>query len=825
MRMRKSSGLIASLVLVTMLLAHNDIRAESPAEASPNETATGRSAGAGSQSDVGMDEIIVTARKRPESILKVPVVEIAVPQAKMESLQVTEIADLPKLVPGLDMGQNILTIGTQVAIRGIGTTAYDQGVDQSVALNIDGVSMGSGIAFQSGLFDVGSVEVLKGPQSLFYGKSTTAGVIALRTADPTDKLEAIGRAEYEVEAKTWKGEAIFSGPVADGLKVRLATQYSSSDGYFRNMTVPLEATGAEAPEYNRAQHVSESYKVRLTALWDPSDTFSARFKANVARMDVIDPSPSEIGDCFSGVNGAPPLSVPFIGPYNDCRISRNFYTVSMDPAAFPGILHDGHPFLDTMMEFGSLEMNYHPMREITIDSTTGYSYLKAEASANAFETSYAAPALVAENDYRRHSWSEELRVNSDFSGPINFTGGGYYENGLVSNDVSLLGNTVFGLPSPFEEAIDSIRIKSYSLFGQLRYQLIKPLELAGGLRWTDETRTQDPINLLTGAEITGQTDRIHSSKVMPEFTATYTPTDDLTVFGAYKKGFKSGSFSIATPPTPSVDNAFGDETARGGEVGLKSRWLERRLIANAALYYYTFSGLQVGTTEPPLAGGVPITRTLNAGGARTYGLDLDAAYRPIEIDNLQLSAAANWNHARYTQLTNVPCWASQTIAQGCTESFNSATGLYTGQNLSGTQMVRAPQWQMNLGGSYDVPLANGYKLTFNEANAYTSSYPTALAVGRPENDELQRAFVKVDLGVEFKSPDEQWSVAVIAKNVGDKIVTGTCSYEALQTGVIFPGTITGGATSGAGGVSSPVCFVDPGREIWLRLTVRPFARH
>ena len=825
MRMGIGAGWIVPLVSVMTLLGYGDLHAGAAADASPDSATTGPVAGTSAPSDTGIDEIIVTARKRPESILKVPVDEIAITPAKMESLQVTGVEDLPKLVPGLDLGETILTIGTQVAIRGIGTTAEDQGVDQSVSLNIDGVGMGSGLAFGSGLFDLGSVEVLKGPQSLFYGKSTTAGVIALRTADPTDVTEAIGRAEYETEAKTWRGEAIFSGPVVDGLKMRLATQYESSDGYFRNFGVPLEDTGAAAPEYDRGAHVSESYKVRLTALWDPSDAFSVRFKANVSRMDVIDPSPTEFGDCLGGVNGAPPLNIASIGPYNDCRISRNFYTVSMNPGNFPGLLHDGQPFLDQVMDFGSLEMNYRPAQEITISSTTGYSYLKAEAGANSLETTYAGPALAAENDYHRHSWSEELRVNSEFSGPINFTGGGYYEDGLVSNDITLLGNSAFGLPSPFSDALDSIRIKSYSAFGQLRYQVIKPLELAGGLRWTDETRTQNPINELTLEPITGLTDSIHSNKVMPEFTATYTPTDDLTVFGAYKKGFKSGSFSIATPPTPGIDNAFGDETAKGGEVGMKSRWFERQLTANVTAYYYTFSGLQVGTTEPPLPGGIPITRTLNAGGARTYGIDFDGAYRPAELANLQVNAAANWNDARYTQLTNVPCWASQTIAQGCTESLSPATGLYTGQNLSGTQMVRAPQWQMNLGASYDLALGNGYKVTFNEANAYTSSYPTALAVGRPDNDQLQRAFVKVDLGVEFKSPDDVWSVAVIAKNIGDKIIFGTCSYEALQTGVIFPGTTTGGTTPGAGGVSTPVCFVEPGREIWLRLTVKPFGRH
>src|SRR5690606_17170414 len=101
--------------------------------------------------------------------------------------------------------------GPQVTIRGVGTSSYDPGVDQSVSLNIDGLSLGQGLAFASGMFDVSQVEVLKGPQSLFYGKSTPGGVISLRTADPTDQLELTGRAGYEFEAREVRGEFILSG--------------------------------------------------------------------------------------------------------------------------------------------------------------------------------------------------------------------------------------------------------------------------------------------------------------------------------------------------------------------------------------------------------------------------------------------------------------------------------------------------------------------------------------------------------------------------------------------------------------------------------------
>src|SRR5580658_1044941 len=186
----------------------------------------------GAATSPGSVTLSVIARKREESLLTVPVIETAIPQSKIEALQTVDITDLANIVPGLQFGRNLLSIGTQVSLRGIGSSSYDQGVDSSVALNIDGMEPSSGLAFESGLFDLAQIEVLKGPQALFFGKSTPGGVISLRTADPTDQFEVIGRESYEFESLTNRQEAIFSGPVTDTLKLRLSTMYSTSEGYF-----------------------------------------------------------------------------------------------------------------------------------------------------------------------------------------------------------------------------------------------------------------------------------------------------------------------------------------------------------------------------------------------------------------------------------------------------------------------------------------------------------------------------------------------------------------------------------------------------------------
>jgi iron complex outermembrane recepter protein len=225
----------------------------------------------------------------------------------------------------------------------------------------------------------------------------------------------------------------------------------------------------------------------------------------------------------------------------------------------------------------------------------------------------------------------------------------------------------------------------------------------------------------------------------------------------------------------------------------------------------------------PAVDNIILARTVNAGSAVTYGLDFDAAYRPQSLEGLQLRGAANWDHARYLSLHNVPCWGGQTVVLGCNENRNPQTGLFQDQDLSGTPMVRAPDWQVNLGFDYELPIRNGYTMIFSNSNAYSSSYSTSPAIGYPGDGNYQSAFVKSDLGLTLRAPGGRWEAALIAKDVNDKITTGTCNIQNFANGAVLGGQITGGATSGAAGLSQVACFLDPGREVWLRLTFRPFA--
>ncbi len=817
-------------------------------------------------------DIVVTARKRQESILKVPVVVTAVTGEQLTTSQITAVNDLPRLVPGLVIGGSLLSIGPQVTIRGVGTSSFDPGVDQSVSLNIDGLSLGQGLAFGSAMFDVGQVEVLKGPQALFFGKSSPGGVISLRTADPTDKFELIARAGYEVEAREGRGELIVSGPLSDKVGVRVAAMYSKGAGYFINDAVPQPGTGGLAPAHDRNPQ-PESFVIRGTLLLKPVDNFSARLKFTHAYDHQENAELKQLSHCLEPgqtmttqdasnfLFGAFPANTPglfppgvnalaFIGNDN-CKYDRHAPQVYMNPANFPGIPNGGVPYLENKQNYGTLELNWEPTPELQLTSNTSYYKLNSSSSVNPTLSVAAAPVFAVTNRFSRREFTQELRLNSDFKGPLNFTLGGFFEDGKLRDRVHFIRNTAYGFASPAfvgpiffpatgyfdllnDDRESTVDIRTYSVYGQARYKIVPQLELAAGLRWSDETRTlgifdyhanvvnlpasvlpdQAPVVLKPGS------DRVHSSTVSPEITLTWTPTDDVTVFGSWKKGYKSGSFSVAVPGSTGQDKSFGDERVNGYEIGLKTRLIDRSLLLNLAWYDYRYNGLQVGVIEG-FSRGSPVINTRNSGGAHTYGIDFDMQYRPKSIEGLSLNASVNWNRANYKQLT-LGCYPNQTIAQGCDQERDPITGRFGGQKLDGVQMIRAPEWSGNFGFTYEFPVSSGWKLELSNNNQFSSEYPSFLALNRPNRDNVQRGYIKFDAGIALRSEDNRWEFAVIGKNLGDKLIASNCSPSSVAGGGVLGGDASGFVTQqGSAGYAEGLCFPDgPGRAVWFRVTYK-----
>ena len=763
-------------------------------------------------------EITVIARKQAESIFKVPAVESVLTADAIEQYQINDLQDITTKIPGLQSGNGLGTVGEQMSLRGVGSNSLDPGVDQSVTLSIDGLQITHGLAFRAAAFDLEQVEVLKGPQALYFGKNSTGGVIAFRSADPGDRFEMRGEAGYEFEARDKRAELIVSGPLTPEFGVRLAGMYSSSDGIYRNSATPQPGFGGRAPRYKRIGG-GKSYLLRATLLWEPSPKFRARLKANFAKDEMRQGGMNQPTNCPDGIDPIPGFPWSFFAPDEDCKLDRRVHFVDLDPQAFPGIRNNGTPFLDLRQNFGSLELNYDISNELKLTSVTGYYDSKADSLINGTFSGFSGPAIYADSMFDRRDITQELRLDSDFDDmPVDFSIGGFFQDGKVSNGFLLGGNTTMGLPAVLIEGVSTIDIKSISMFGQLRWQIEEQVEIAGGARWQHEKRSLDVFNRLTNSAIAlaPGSDHLSSKNWSPEFTITYTPTDDLTVFAALKQAYKSGSFNILIPGNPGEDKSYGDEKVQGGEVGVKSRLLDRSFVANIAGYYYRYTGLQTGVNSTATSG-LPVLRTLNAGKAEVYGVDFDAHYKPAGIDGLSIDLAVNWNKTKFIDLNNVPCYGGQLISQGCDQLLNPNTGRFTSQDLTGIPFVRAPEWRVNFGFSYNVDFGDGLRAVLTNDNQYSSSFLAILGDSKDRPAIRQGKALKVGLGLTVYGPDDRWMVGLVGKNLTGKLRPGYCSTTNIAGGSIFASPIYGGTERNAGGEDEIGCAAAAGRSVALRV--------
>jgi outer membrane receptor protein involved in Fe transport len=793
------------------------------------------------------DEIIVTARKREEESLRVPVIATVLGANELNDRQASDLYDVAALTPGLVLGAAPLEVGTEISLRGVGSSPLDPGVDQSVALNLDGLPLGQGAAYSVGIFDLTRLEVLKGPQPLFFGKNSPGGVIAIRTADPGERIEVIGSAAYEAEAREWQNQLILSGPVSETVGLRLSSQYTSGAGYFRNIAIALPESGARQPARRFGRN--ESLYVRLTGVFRPAANFTARLKLNATHDRSLGGVAEQLRSCPDGtLNYLPAIGLNLPSEFSaneDCRADRNVNIVDMDPGQYPGVPNDGVSFTQSDQRFGTLEMNWSVTPQLRLTSVTGYYDLKVDALQNGPWAGGAAPPLAITKALRREEFTQELRLTSDLGGPLDFAAGAFFQNAGIQNHIVFIGNARYGLPPVALQGSHDIDIRSHALFGQLRLRPSARLEVAGGVRWTDEERSDAPITYdvfglvsgVQGAPLRPRVPDLRTRNWSPELTVTWFPTNDLTVFGALKQGYKSGSYNINTPLNPGDDNSFGDERGRGGEIGIKGFVGDRQLSFDLAAYRYEYTGLQAGIIRITSAG-VPVLATVNAGAATVYGADLALHYRPRGIGGLSLSGALNWNHGTFTRFVNADCKPGQTVDEGCNllptkvtnpdeiaagyYSIDPVLGLpvrYNGQDLSGTPLHRAPAWQGTFSANYEKPLRANLALGIGAQVQYSSSYVVDL--GNRVNG-LQDAFAKVGANVRLSSRDDRWEIALVGNNLTDRLTTGSClNINYPGGGGVFPGMITGAPIKGPAGSGETVCAYGRGRELWLRLTFRP----
>jgi outer membrane receptor protein involved in Fe transport len=767
--------------LAVLLLGGVSLFATTPALAQSASPSTAGPASSGH----AIEEIVVTARKRSESLQDVPVAVSAIPKAVLVNNATTELNKIGEMAPQVMIGRATTGTGAVITIRGISSASTDSGLDQSVALDIDGVAISRGRIIQSTMFDTQQIEVLEGPQALFFGKNSPAGVISVESVDPGNVFEGYAKAGYEFEAKEKYVEGAVGGPVTDNLKVRLAARYDTMDGWIRNIAVPT--ANPFQPAYptpgalqGRKQPKGHDLGGRLTVIWTPTNDFSAKFKLFGSKQKVNSLAPYTETFCTGGQTIPVTLGVP--QPGGDCELNKTVVQTSTPPAFVVNYpyANGGVPYQRTTTVLSSLVLT-KTFGAVTLTSTSGY---YDELQAGSFNGDYSPFSQIYDSEYEHYRmFNEELRVNTEFSGPLNAMAGLYYEHAtrhwLNAPDILNIFDPLAQNYATTVTTSDNVN-KSYSAFGQLRWKILPTLELDGGARYTHDVRDTTLINVQTntasplGAGLRAQGVPLYphysGDNVSPEVTLTWKPNRDQTLYAAYKVGYKSGGISSAAllPNTSTAENVvFGPEKAKGFEVGYKAYFFERTLRMDLTAYRYNYLGLQVSAFDS-IANRFSLR---NAAKARITGITGSFDWRAT--DALSFNGNFGWNRARYVSFPNAQCYVGQTPATGC---FAVPGG--TAQDLSGRPLNRAPKLTYKIGADYRADLPQGWTADLAASANYSSSYYTAAdySPGGP-----QKSFWLLNAAVHVSPANERFTFSVIGRNLTNTYYKVFTSNQSLGT--------------------------------------------
>jgi outer membrane receptor protein involved in Fe transport len=721
-----------------------------------------------------LDTIVVTARRRTESLQNVPVAVNAISSVQLQNHLSTDLATVVELAPQVLIGRNGSGTGSILTIRGISTAPTDAGLDQSVAVAVDGVIMSRGRIISARMYDTKQVEVLQGPQALFFGKNSPAGVISISTNDPTSSFEGSATAGYEFNASEKYFEGYVSGPITDTLKARLAFRSEWIKGWIDNRATPItypfipNVTTPGATMGSRGP-AGDSFSARMTLQWTPSEDFDARLKLTYDELHQNSMAAYIEFFCTGG------RTVPVINgvamPTADCNKDQSTSVTSIAPQFTVNGIHqnNGVPYLTSKFTLGSLTLN-KKLDHVTLTATTGY-YRQQHRGTYGDYGPFGVLYTLQQEAYTLVS--QEVRANTEFAGPVNAMVGAYYEHShrpwLNAPELLHAGLNPAGSYATTVTTANS-KGTSYSLFAELRWNILPNLELAGGARYSHDHKTDTFVNLLNNPfsfyalRPVGQAihPRFSGSNVSPAVTLSWHPQTDQMVYVAYKTGYKAGGISnnaILLTSATETNVQFGKEEVRGFEGGFKSYLLEHRLRLNATAYRYKYKGLQVATFNAQT-----ISFTIgNAASARTQGVQADFVYAATDV--LSFNGAIGYNDAKYLKFPNSACYGGQTAAQGCIAGK---------QDLSGHRLVRAPKVMGNFGAEYDTRVSDNWRATFSVDASFSSGY---MAQADYSPGGYQKSYWRLNASAHLKSNDDKYDLAVIGRDLNDAwYMTQSVSY-------------------------------------------------
>jgi iron complex outermembrane recepter protein len=738
--MRKSYiGLYGGVALAALGMASAPAMAQSADTAAATPAAAQTAPAAADQQTADADsapghDIIVVATKRAENVQKVPISMTVVGGEQLAQFHATDVKSVMAVTPNVFVEQ---TAGNDVVyIRGFGSPPSNFSFDQSVSMYMDGVYMGKVRQDLDPFFDVGHVEVLRGPQGALFGKNTAAGAINIVSAGPTDHMEASLTGLYNFSQPGYDITGYVSGPVTNTLSARFAVRLKDERSYIENL-------------YDDSYPRDQQQDLRLTLRWAPSSTFDDTVKVEYENIK----SPG--GQSVSSPADTPqrPVLYRYMEPF-DLGEEGNF----------------NKSFL------ASNTANFH-FGDYTLTSVTGYSWYDGSV-VNGFDmdipgTGFPPQHTLGNNVYNSYpeqfnQISQEVRLLSPTGRFFEYIVGAYYD----SSDYHLQQFENFDIPNflgypeyfASQESLFGQTSHSESVFGQGTLHFAPWLRAIGSLRWTSTYKKAwyydqqvygpKPVQPV-GASDQGSFTEDHLD---PSGTIQIDLAPDVMFYATYGRGSKSGGFVSNTWGTTDGTNNTVDtfrykpETSQNYEAGLKFTVLDRKLVGSVSVYDTKFKNLQVSTYNNSTNGYV----TGNAASATSKGVEASVALYPVH--NFDITANGAYMDIKYDDFLGATCLATQTDCDPVTNNLAGYTPPYTSK-WTGSVQAHA---------RFDL---NDMKLDVTGVAAGRSGYYDS-----DDQSPLygyQKGYIKYDARIQLSSQNDSWHVALVGKNLSNKLTTGS----------------------------------------------------
>lgn len=605
---------------------------------------------------VEVDEIVVTAQRRSEPLVDVPISVAVASSEDLERAGGNSLENLTRVTPGVYFQRAVY--GLSPTVRGVGSTLSAAGGEQNVGLYIDEVYHPAATANIFDLASVAGVEVLKGPQGTLFGRNATGGAILVRTLDPGFTTEGRFKVGYE-RFGTLRTSAYLNIPLGDTVAANFAAAYRQSDGYVRDLkTGKLTNDGSD-------------YNLRGKVLFQPNEDFSVVLTAAYYELDD-----------GTGLNTRNLAPAPLIGLLGGGPVAMDRWHSSTNTPQY--IRTNGQ-------EYGArVELD---LSGGTLASITSYQTNELD-TLNEIDLSYINTSVKFV--VRSKIFTQEVNYTSMSDGPFNYVAGIYYYHS--EGEIPFLSSQVL-TPTYTPLYHSESEIDAIAGYADGTYDF-GALTLFAGIRYSHEKRSADSaVGTAAPAPFTRFQDAT-DKQWTPRIGVRYALNDDTNVYASYSKGFKSGVFDVSSATGPDVE----PETVDAFEMGIKSA--TPTLSFNVAAFYYNYENAQANATLQ--VGNAVQNQLVNVPSAEIYGAEGDINMRLS--DSFDFKGSVAYTRARYIDFKNAPGWAN----------LGGLTFVGVPVDASGKTMVRAPEFTASATLTYHRPIGADNELEISISPYYSS---------------------------------------------------------------------------------------------------------